>query len=80
MSKSRKVIYVEWEDHWGSGGGWAQPENVESKPLTCYTIGFLVKEDKKGLTLALSHDGQGAGSCHSYILKNCIKKRKAVSV
>lgn len=72
------LIYVEWDDHHASG---AWREGVEHAPSKCASVGWLIKEDRKAISLvssvSLDHDSNTTGNSQ-YILKNCITKRKLV--
>lgn len=48
------LIYVEWDDA-HANGGWQ--EKVDHSPALCWSIGYLYKEDRKGVTLI----GSGSG-------------------
>ena len=78
QTKKLRPVYLEWEDHWSpSGGGWHDlEEGPPWKPLICCSVGWIVKEDSKGVVLAANISGGGDLSQCSYILKNCIKRRR----
>ena len=71
------LIYVEWDDH-HANGSWQ--EGIDHTPALCCSVGWIVKEDKKAVTIAGSiHTGQDAQLGNTqYILKSCIRKRKIV--
>lgn len=76
MKAAPKIIALEWTDHasecgWGSGA---------ARPAIIHSIGFLIAEDKVGLTLSTSMDkDSGVSIDRLCILKNCVLKRKYVS-
>ncbi len=54
------LVYVEWEDA-HANGSWQ--EKVDHSPAVCWSIGYLFKEDRKGITLI----GSGSGSSESAV-------------
>jgi hypothetical protein len=50
----RPLVIVEWDDHKGDDGTPLSLEDVESfhKPKVITTIGWLLKEDESGVTIA----------------------------
>jgi hypothetical protein len=76
MRYKYKLIYVEWEDH-HSFAGWSNETNVKTEPLICSSIGWLVDENKMGITLAGSYSVEEYGST-TYLLKKCIVKRVVI--
>ena len=49
------LILVEWEDSAQPTSGWQWLDEIgDSQPITCRTAGYLVAENEKGLTIALS--------------------------
>lgn len=78
----RQLIYIEWEDHVGYNGSWTSFSEVDNKPIIIKSVGWLLKEDKKSLTISSCIDTQDfkQGKCISTILKNCIVRRKKLGV
>jgi hypothetical protein len=75
MSRRRRPIYyVEWEDS-ESWSGWSRPERFPESS-NCTTIGFLVKEEKRFLVFASSHDGAEAVEGVMRIPKVAIRKKR----
>lgn len=80
------MVRVEWEDA-TSLGGWRTPEEIEEQPvLGCVSIGYVVREDEKILTLAGTYDtkyadgrGHDMNHCH-IILKANIQKVERLRV
>ncbi len=68
------LIYVEWEDA-HANGGWQ--EKVDHNPAPCWSIGYLYKEDRKGITLIGSGSGRSEESVGNtqYIPKKYITFR-----
>ena len=49
------LVYVEWEDA-HANGGWQ--DKIDHTPALCWSVGYLYKEDRKGITLI----GSGTGN------------------
>ena len=49
----KKCVRVKWIDS-ASQGGW---RGEGTKPVMCYSAGFLVNETKKFIAVSASHDG-----------------------
>lgn len=87
MSKI-KAEYFEWWDHCsisGQGGGaWMKTATLDNVASRCKSIGFVVKEDKKNVTICSGYDatdGDGVDTVKdvSLIVKSCIIKRKRIT-
>jgi hypothetical protein len=56
-------VAVEWKDaHQSARTAWrplGEAEDYHDLPCICSSVGFLVKRDKKGLTLAMSMSDEG---------------------
>ncbi len=68
--------YIEWVDHHATGG-WTEEGDLDHAPTLCKSIGWLLKEDNKAVTLAASISPPRTVGNTQYILKNCILKRRA---
>lgn len=71
------LVYCEWEDH-HADSGWKAMDVVDHTPVLCSSIGWLIKEDDKAITLAANLASgleSGIGNTQ-FILKICLKKRK----
>lgn len=86
-----KLIYVEWLDHWDrTDGSWVNltdiTDNIEMiKPQKMKTVGWIVAETKDVLLLSAdldtgATDGHEKSRHEMAILKNCITKRKTLSI
>lgn len=76
-----KVLYVEWLDACSPGGTWHHMDDVPNELVTCASIGFLIAEDKKALTLAAHYVEHPLGvqtGGELTILKASITKRRVV--
>ena len=70
-----EVTFIEWEDHFASKGGWALKDDIKDSAMLNTSVGFLLKENKDVVVLALSRGENGlAGECIT-LLKKCITKR-----
>jgi hypothetical protein len=76
LSVDRPLIYVEWEDH-HSTDGWQAEDEVQEEPMLACSVGWLYKEDDKGIMMtgSIAQESTKPFSDMRYILKNCIKKR-----
>lgn len=50
------MVSVEWADAHGGNGSWTAVGDVEHEPRTVHTVGWLVKRDELGYTVAQSYD------------------------
>ncbi len=76
------LVYIQWEDHCGySGASWIGPEHIDNKPCLINSVGWIVDESKKYITLAGCYDLQGdAMKRVNTIIKSCITKRKTLRI
>lgn len=77
--KKRPLVYIEWEDHSGYCDGWINFEKVDNKPCLIKSVGWIIYENKKYVSLSACIDTQGGGKSGkniSTIIKKCIVKRK----
>lgn len=72
----RSLLLVEWVDSLG-GGGWVGPETFKAEVSQCVSIGMLVHQDKKSITVAGTFSERG-GWCDPITIPKCsiIKTRK----
>ena len=70
-----EIAFIEWEDHFASKGSWIYREDIKDTAMLNTSVGFVLKENKDTVVLALSRSDNGmAGECVT-ILKKCITKR-----
>jgi hypothetical protein len=55
-----KAVIVTWNDAWESQAD-ATPEEIKHEPVVQNTIGFLIRDNKKGITLATEYAEDGSG-------------------
>lgn len=75
-----KLLWIKWKDSTSQQGGiWHDLESVKDmKPLSIVTVGYLIQESKKHITVASSiTKHQVAGDI--CIPKSCIKSIKTLS-
>lgn len=65
------LVYVEWDDH-HSDDAWQKVEEWDHSPAQCFSVGWLFKEDERGITIIGCY-GDQVGNMQ-YILKPCITK------
>lgn len=75
------LVLIEWLDH-VSETTWVSPHELSNAPERCLTVGWLIKEDERGLTLvscidpAAPETGQMGGT--QYVIKSCITSVKTL--
>ena len=59
------VVLVVWEDA-HSEDAWTSLEDLDTRPLSCQTVGYLVQKTKRVVTVSstLSEDGQACCTLH----------------
>jgi hypothetical protein len=80
---ARKLVCVEWVDSVGHGQRWQYESDVKNAPGLIRTVGWVVSEDRRCITLASAigdhsltrpdHE-QELGGLHT-IVKSCIYRR-----
>jgi hypothetical protein len=91
MTKSKlqvlkyKLVYIEWEDSLITSNKWVWDDEIDyksfDKQAIHISVGFLVKETKKGMYLSQSSkkkedDGSYSVAYPMYIPKSAIRRRK----
>lgn len=77
--KRNKMVLIDWNDT-GVVHGWQCHEDIEDNIAHCQTIGFCLKDDENGITLALSISDQGLVMEKITIPKGCILDIKELRV
>lgn len=77
-----KLVFIQWEDHCGyTSGAWNDASVIDNKPCIIHSVGYVVKEDNKCVTITGCYDTDSNGMKNvSTILKSCITKRKTLKV
>ncbi len=72
---SQKIVRIEWEDSCSDDAWQSREKALTHSPSKCRTVGFLLKKDKKEVTVAgnLSDTTTQVGMLMS-IPRSCIKK------
>lgn len=70
------LVYIEWDDH-HSNDGWQAEADVKHSPAPCRSVGWLYKEDEKGVTIVGSVNDTDVGN-NLYIVRSCITKYKVL--
>lgn len=52
--KTKGLLYVEWLDSAGQRG-WHGQKDIDNAPAFCRTVGWLLLEDKRAVTLVPTH-------------------------
>ena len=50
----RKIELIAWEDAYSSTKNWTEIKKMKVDPFIAHTVGFVVHESKKRVTLALN--------------------------
>ena len=74
--KKFRLISVEYYDHSGAAG-WIELDTLE-KPITCKTVGFLVKETDTSLHIMSTLTDDGGQGGNNEVLKSCIISQKTL--
>ena len=75
--KRYPIISVLWYDHSGDAG-WIELKDLDEPPITCKTVGFLVKETDTSLhIMSTLTDDRGHGG-NNELLKSCIVSQKTL--
>lgn len=80
VSRQLKPCIVEWSDAWGDDGDMDISKAQEFEPVVTQSIGFLVSNTKKGVTIAMDcypSDTDLKGKIKNYAF---IPKRMVVNV
>ena len=79
MKGKPDLVVVTWTDAWGSSG-WISLDraNNDHKALEVKSVGFVVKADKKGISLTGGFDENENPSGQTFIPKGMIKTIKKV--
>lgn len=74
-----KIVYIEFDDHCTNNTGWQDKRNIAHTVCFARTVGFIIKETEKYLTLALLEDYEGDAASHTFtVVKSTITKRKTL--
>ena len=79
MAKRDRLLYVEWDDASSHDNTWAQRGMYEShnEPDGCQSVGWLIAENDKAITLCASRSTQNNQLCGDMIIpKSAIRKRR----
>lgn len=79
-----ELVYIEWEDSLGCSAGWQFFEDRSAEPGRIESVGWILSETKKAISLvphvARSEGGDDHGMGIMTIPKSCILKRTAISL
>jgi len=77
--KAYVADYIEWEDHVShADSGWKSKKDVSGLDVAvCKTVGFVIKENQKAVTLVGSLAESDVDG-EIVIIKSCIKKRERI--
>ena len=79
-----KAVYIEWLDHGNYDSScWRERGELEElRGCPCWTLGWIVAEDKYRIVVAGTEGGKNPPKWFGEIciLKNCILKRRNIKV
>jgi len=52
----KEMVYLEWSDSWGVSSSWESEDDLELEPCYIETIGFIVGETLKHISIAGSRN------------------------
>ena len=83
LPKVGSIVVVDWLDANSYGAGWKHKEELDGQLLKCSTVGWLMRDDKKTISMAAtaSEDEFVTDACvipKSFITKVTVLKRKKV--
>jgi len=75
-----KIVHISWVDSC-CAHGWLDPVDVSPNPASCESVGFLVRETKEVVTVAMNRGLEGATAFGEYttIPRACITKMKVLA-
>ena len=75
----KKVVEVEWQDSQVSLGGWGSIRGHLKRRFrrtVCYSIGYVLADDKRGITIAGSVNGVNATGVVTIPRRQIVKRRR----
>lgn len=60
MEVKHKIAHVIWEDS-SETYGWHDIEPLSAEPVWCVSVGFIIRQTKEAIVLALSLGNLGSG-------------------
>lgn len=76
-----KLELIIWEDAGGEqDGGWQEPADVDTELSTIRSVGWVVKETDKNITLAMDLSDDGQTHTRGRIPKGMIISRKELTL
>ena len=72
--KNLPIYLIEWDDHCSAGTNWHDASVSRDFPIKCQSVGFIVKDNKKVLTVAQNINESHVADL-TVILKSCITKK-----
>jgi hypothetical protein len=75
---TRRLEKIEWLDHltYESNAAWHSLEDIEAlEPVTCYTVGWVMKETRKYITVVSTLSTDGGAKGEFTIIKGAVVKR-----
>jgi hypothetical protein len=78
MSRRPWRVEIEWQDSQVIGGAWDPIPDLIAKRsrVTCYSVGFVLADDKRGIVLASSINGANAAGVTIIPRRQIVKRRR----
>ncbi|MFH1231114.1 MAG: hypothetical protein V1709_06410 [Planctomycetota bacterium] len=77
--KRSKIVLIEWVDT-GVIHGWQCHDDIEDSITHCCSVGFLIKKDSEGVTIAYAMSDQGLIMERKTIPNGCITRIRELRV
>lgn len=67
------MVVVEWGDA-HAGARWMPEDDMAKRPLVVTWVGFLVSNNKEGVSLSFGHDENGNYAGHMFVPTGMVRK------
>ena len=71
----RHLVVVEWDDI-SSLNDWYNEKDINSQPIRCFTVGWVLKSDRKNLRITSTRSEHGKCSDVCTIPRGCIRSKR----
>lgn len=70
--KSLPLVAVYWDDAHGNGPEWSDdisPQDLDHKPTPMVSVGWLLRDDDWGVSLACEQSGEDSYRGHTFVIR-----------